>query len=252
MSNESTRVADVTGQDRQRDREARGIRVRPGQNSVAGRPSPPRRRRPAMAALAVILIVGGAAIAGLLAMRLDSRAPVLVLNQDVAVGTKITSSMLSSTDVASDKLMLVPEDQSGEVIGTYARTSLSDGQLLDTSMLTTAAPSASGAVRVGVPLTAGKVPAGLMSGDEVRIVKIGDGNNPPKPLAVGIVLSTEAAKEGGTLGGTESGSSATLLIPQDAADDVIDAAGNNGLGLALIKRGVAIDDADLTTLKSGS
>lgn len=102
MSNESTRVADVSGQDRQRDREARGIRVRQKSDYSGDRPTPPHRRRPALAALAVILIVGGAAIAGLLAMRLDSRTPVLVLNQDVAVGTKITSSMFTSSDVATE------------------------------------------------------------------------------------------------------------------------------------------------------
>ncbi len=60
-------------------------------------------------------------------------------------------------------------DQADSVIGTYSRTGLSSGQLLDTSMLQTEAPFDTGDVRVGVPLTAGRVPADLRSGDQVRI-----------------------------------------------------------------------------------
>ena len=74
---------------------------------TSDRPSPPRRRRPALAAIAVLLIVGGAALAGLLALRLDSREPVLVMTQDVPVGTKITADMLGTTRVASEGLKLI-------------------------------------------------------------------------------------------------------------------------------------------------
>jgi hypothetical protein len=252
MSKDSTRVADVAVQDRQRDRAARGIRSR---NVAAAypndRPSPPRRRRPAMAALAVLLIIGGAALAGLLALRLDSREPVLVLNQDVAVGTRITESMLSTTNVASDTLMLIPENQAGSVIGTFARTSLTRGQLADTSMLTTRSPFGSRQVQVGVPLTTGKVPSGLRSGDEVRLVRIGDGSNSAEPLAVGLVLSVDAREDGGSLS-SGGGSTATILVPGQVSDLVIDAAGNDMLGMALIRRGVAADEANLVSLRPGS
>lgn len=254
MSKDSTRVTEVAVQDRQRDRAARGIRSRNAASSYSNaRPSPPRRRRPAMAALAVLLIIGGAALAGLLALRLDSREPVLVLNQDVAVGTQITRQMLSTTSVASDTLMLVPENQVGSVLGTYSRTALTRGQLVDTSMLTTKAPFGSSQVQVGIPLAAGRVPPGLRSGDEVRLVRLGDGNNGPEPIAVGLVLSTNTSEDGGTLGGGDGGgSSATILVLAESSDLVIDAAGNDLLGMALIRRGVATDEADLVSLRPGS
>lgn len=248
MSKDSTRVAEVAVQDRQRDRAARGIGSRSSSYS-SDRPSPPRRRRPAMAALAVLLIVGGAALAGLLALRLDTREPVLVLNRDVAVGTKITAQMLSTTNVASDTLMLIPEKQAGSVLGTYSREALTRGQLVDTSMLTTRAPFAADQVQVGVPLANGKVPAGLLPGDEVRLVRIGDGSNPPAPLAIGLVLSTAAGEQGGSLGGgAGAGASATLLVPAAISDLVIDAAGNDALGIALIRRGIAAGEANLRPL----
>ena len=43
-----------------------------------------------MIGLAVLLIVGSAAIAGLLAMRIDSRVPVLVAAHEIPVGAQIT------------------------------------------------------------------------------------------------------------------------------------------------------------------
>lgn len=235
-------------QDRQRQRASRGVGTRAGVNGLGGSlPSPPRRRRPALGALAVLLIVGGAALAGLLALRLDSREPVMVLNRDVAVGTQITPDMLSTARVASDGLMLVRESQEKSVIGTYARTSLTRGELLDTSMLVQGAPFNSTAVRVGVPLTPGQVPGDLRSGDQVRIIRISDGTSKATPLAVGLFLESSSTS-GDRFGGSRSSSSATLLVPAAAADAVVDAAGNDKLGLALIKRGVSVEDAGLQTL----
>lgn len=253
MSKDSRRVADVAGQDRQRDREARGIRSRKSASAFSNdRPSPPRRRRPAMAALAVLLIVGGAALAGSLALSLDSRQPVLVANQDIAVGAKITEDMLSTTNVASDKLLLIPGNQVRSVVGTFARTSLTRGQLVDTSVLTTRSPFSTSQVQVGVPLSAGKVPDGLRSGDEVRLVRVGDGSNAAQPLAVGLVLTTFAGDKGGSLGGGGSSSRATILVSADVSDAVIDAAGNDLLGMALIRRGVSAEDANLESLRPPS
>src|SRR5690554_5465304 len=83
-------------QDRQRQRTARGVGGRAA--PAAGPPAPPRRRRPAVALLGVLLIVGGAALAGLLALRMDSRDAVVVLNTDVPAGTVITREMLGQTN----------------------------------------------------------------------------------------------------------------------------------------------------------
>ncbi len=246
MIDEKSSASSSSVHDRQRQRAARGI----SSSSTEQRPtSPPRRRRPALAALAVLLIVGGAALAGLFALRIDSREPVLVLNQDVPVGTEITSDLLSTTDVAGEQLLLVPADQADSVIGTYARTGLSSGQLLDTSMLQTDAPFDTGDVRVGVPLTTGRVPADLRSGDQVRVIRLGDGTTPAAAIAVGLLLDTTSSNAGG-LAGEEGGggSGATLLVPSESADAIVDAAGNDLLGLALVQRGVSAEDAGLQSL----
>jgi hypothetical protein len=200
-----------------------------------------------MAAIAVLLIVGGAALAGLLALRLDSREPVLVLTQDVPVGTEITTDVLGTTRVASEGLSLVPEKQARKVLGTYARSSMSAGQLLEESALTTAEPIGADQAQVGVTLKAGPVPPGLGSGDEVRLIRLGDGSSTVRPIAVGLVLNVGSSEDGGLSGGGRS-TSATLLVPADAADEVIDAAGGEVLGIALVRRGISIEDAQLSVL----
>lgn len=249
MVKESTRSSGVSVHDRQRDRAARGVRSRSATAAMTSdRPSPPRRRRPALAAIAVLLIVGGAALAGLLALRLDSREPVLVMTQDVPVGTKITADMLGTTRVASEGLKLIPESSASIVLDTYARTPLSNGQLLDTTVITEIPPINAEQVQVGVTLKAGQIPVSLRSGDEVRIVRLGEGGGPVQPIAVGLVLSAGTTEEGSGLSGGSSSSSASVLVPARAADAVIDASGNDLLGLALLRRGVAIDDAKLQVL----
>jgi hypothetical protein len=248
MVKESTRESGVSVHDRQRDRAARGVRSRSAAAAQsADRPSPPRRRRPAMAAIAVLLIVGGAALAGLLALRLDSREPVLVLTEDVPVGARITADVLGTTRVASEGLKLIPEKEARTVVGTYARTALSAGQLVDTGVLTTTQPIEAGQVRVGVSLKAGQVPPGVTSGDEVRLVRLGDGTSTVRALATGLVLTVGSTEDGGLSGGGSS-AQATILIPEEAADEVIDAAGNEALGLALVRRGVPVDDVQLQVL----
>ncbi|HET6699591.1 MAG TPA: SAF domain-containing protein [Nocardioidaceae bacterium] len=248
----TTKTSGATRHDQQRVRADRGIRSvsTAALASSRGVPSPPRRRRPALAALAVLLIVGGAVLAALLAIRVDERRPVLVVNRDIAAGTRITQGMLAQTSVASEGLSLIPADRAEVAIGTFARVTIARGQLLDEKMLTTAEPVAEGRAVVGVPLAAGRVPPALRDGDHVRLVRLSDGTEPAVPLATALVLDTSATKAD-SLSGGGGGSVGTLLVPEDAADAVVDAAGNDVLGVALLDRGVPVDEADLETLGPG-
>ena len=142
-------------------------------------PSPPRRRRPALTALAVLLIVGGAALAGLLAVRMDSREPVVVVSQQINVGEQITEDMLQPRNVSGDGLPVIRWDQRKQIIGdAYARQTIYPGQLLQIDLLRSDPPLELDQAQVGVPLTSGKFPSGLRSGDAVRLVRIGDTQRP--------------------------------------------------------------------------
>lgn len=215
-------------------------------------PAPPRRRRPALTALAVLLIVGGAALAGLLAVRMDSRHPVLVVAQPISSGERITAAMLQSRNVSGDGLHTIPVDQADEVVNhLYARQTMYPGQLLQADLMRKTPPLENGQAQVGVPLTSGKYPPGLRSGDAVRLVKIGDSQNPSRALCTGLVLEVTKGKSSG-FGSDAKASVATIVVPQNDADDVVGATGTDTLGIALIGRGVSVDDAQVTDLSGGN
>jgi len=242
----STESVSDAVQDRQRARTARGVGGRAAPS--AARPAPPRRRRPAVALLGVLLIVGGAALAGLLALRMDSRDAVIVVNTDVPAGTEITRDMLGQTNAAIDSDIVVPVDSLASIVGTYARVPLNKGQLLDTTMLVRDNPLEGGRIaEVGVPLVEGRVPDGLDSGDLVRVVRIGEGDTAGQPLALALVTRPPVESGGGGVlggGGESDSSAATLLVPLEVADAIVDAAGNNRIGMSLVDRGVAVTDTD--------
>ncbi|WP_029287084.1 SAF domain-containing protein [Cellulomonas sp. HZM] len=223
--------------DRRRAREARGLA--PAGSAPAGDrlPRAPRERRPLLAVLAVLLIVGGAAVAGLVALRQDSRVPVLALAHDVAAGAQITAGDLTTTQVASEGTRLVLASQQGQVVGSYARVQLSSGQLLDTTMLTTSGLLTPGKVAVGASLGAGRMPAsGLQAGDVVQLVKVADGT--------GTVLVPQARVSsvgGSDSGSTSSGTVVTLIVDAAQAPTVAAVAADGSLAVTLVSRGTATD-----------
>jgi hypothetical protein len=199
-------------------------------------PPPPRERRPMLAALGVLLIVGGAATAGLLALRSDERVPVLVASRDVAAGEMITAELLTTTSVASEGTRLVPAAQEDELIGQYARVSISSGQLMDTAMLTPTAALQPGLVAVGASLASGRVPAsGLEPGDIVNLIAVSDGEG--KVVAEGALVSSFVpADESGAGTGV---STATFIVDQADSPGIaaLNAAGE--LAAVLVERGTA-------------
>jgi hypothetical protein len=219
-----------------------------GSTFASSVPAPPKRRRPALTALAVLLIVGGAALAGLLAVRMDSREPVLVVRADISGGQQITEQMLKSANVSGvDASNSIPVDAMKSILGTYARQTIYKDQLLSTNLLRKDPPLEVDQAQVGVPLTSGKFPPGLRSGDAVRMVRIGDAQSPSRALCTGLVLRVGSSKSGG-FGSDAKTSVATVLVPQAVVDDVLGATGDDQLGIALIGRGIAIDDAEITEL----
>ena len=246
-------MSQTTDQARRRNAgSAASKRGRTGAPATApGIPSPPRRRRPALTALAVLLIVGGAALAGWLALRLDSREPVLVVNQQISAGEKITAEMLSSANVSGDGINVIPRDQADRFIDkVYARQTLYKGQLLTAAQLRKDPPLEADQAQVGVPLTSGKYPPDLRSGDAVRLTRIGDAQNPSTALATGLVLEVTKAKSGGFSSDAKS-AVATILIPQSVSDLVVGATGTDDLGIVIIDRGVALGDEDVRALAPG-
>ncbi len=238
----TTQTTDAANE-RQRAREQRGIRSNQRVRAESTRlPAPPRQRRPALAALAVLLIVGGAAIAALLAMRVDERTPVLVITEPVAAGERIPESAIGTTQVAAEGTRLIPESQLDLVTSRYARVSLQPDQLIDATMLTEQAPLTEGQVAVGAFLGQGFLPAGgLQSGDIVDLVSIATGEG--ETVVEGARVATATAAEGADAqGGT--GSLVTLLVDRADSATVGGLAATSQLVVMLVERGTPFDSGE--------
>ncbi|WP_158542632.1 SAF domain-containing protein [Phytoactinopolyspora halophila] len=231
--------------DRQRTREERGVRSTKGLSGGGGDriPTPPRQRRPALAALAVLLIVGGATVAAILAMRADERVPVLMVQSPVEAGEQITEEHLGTTQVASEGTLLIPASQMDRVVGQYSTVRISEGQLLDTSMLGGSGMLVDGHAAVGASLEIGRYPAsGLRPGDIVDLIAVrSDGGG--EVISQGArVSSVSGGGDGGADSTVSSGIQATFIVPAAERATVASWAANNGLAVAVIERGAAVDD----------
>lgn len=224
-------MADV---DRQRARQERGVgRARAtGQDRI---PPSLRERRPVLAALAVLLIVGGAATAGLLALRADDRVPVLVAARDIAAGEPLTEDALTTVPVAAESTLLVPADRADLLAGQFARLPISAGQLIDTTMLTASSMLTPGHVAVGAALSAGRMPAsGLQPGDVVQLVNVDDPAG--EVLVPDAVISSSRAVGADSTGGT-SGAVVTVIVAEVDGARVATVAAAGDLAIVLVTRG---------------
>jgi SAF domain len=230
----------TTTADRQRTRSGRGTK------GPANRmPAPPRQRRPALAAIAVLLIVGGALIAGLLAIRMDSRVSVIAARETIAPGTRLTQADFKKVQVASDDVSMIGWQYTGKITGTYAKGTIYSGMLVSQDMVTDRTPVGNGRVIVSVLLNPALTPKELAKGDLVQVVRASGSTattsttSGAKDVTRGLVISvTRPTKD--NLGGASSGS-VSLLVPASAGKDVIDASNGSLAGLALISRGNSTD-----------
>jgi hypothetical protein len=180
-----------------------------GPTAPAGRrlPSAPRERKPALAVLAVLLIVGGALAAGLLVVRSGQRVGAIEVTQTVVEGEHIPLSAMSEVMIASDSgLSYVGWQYQSQVPVWYASTTIPPGTVLNNNMLRRTNPLSNvQATDVGLALKDGQVPAGLQVGDTINIYSTQDSASgtgcPGKPgatLALGATVLSAAPSSAGT------------------------------------------------------
>jgi hypothetical protein len=200
-------------------------------------PRPPGRRRPGLAVIAVLLIVLGAAVAGLLALRIDERVPVLVARHQISVGQRIDAGDLSVARMASEGVNVIPADRAADVIGRYASQQIASGRLLDAGMLNTSGLLTPGQAAVGVALQPGRFPAGgLETGDIVQVVRSVDGAG--RVLAGRAVIGSVNDPSEGTFGSGGSNTTVVTVVVSDRlSPDVAAAAMADELSLVLLGRG---------------
>ena len=120
-----------------------------------GAPLPIRQKRPGYAALAMVLIVGLAAVGAYFYSQAGKKVPVVVVTTDVPAGHKIQRGDLSTVQVAGS-MTAIGGANLNSVVGQTAVVELLPNTLLQRSMVTSAPALDSSAAQVGVAVSRGR------------------------------------------------------------------------------------------------
>ncbi|MFJ6798529.1 hypothetical protein [Streptomyces sp. NPDC091268] len=168
-------------------------------------PSTGRERKPALAALAVLLILVGALGATVLVLRAGERIEVVRISQDVPAGKSVTDATMTSVMVADDPAVhYVKWEQRGALTKLQAKTTLVKGTIAIGEMFSEGKGLPDGKAYVGLSLKDGQYPAGLKAGDHVSAYRVG----------------SDSAKPSGSSAGA-GGDTNTLLVRDARVNDVI-------------------------------
>ncbi|TDD37258.1 hypothetical protein E1287_08865 [Actinomadura sp. KC06] len=214
-------------------------------------PSSPRERKPALAALALLLILGGALASAYLVMASGERVSAIRIAQPVAAGQAIPASALEEVQVGDTGIQYLDWTERAKVTRHIAAVPLVKGALLTNSMISPADAPSSGRLIVGLALKPGQFPSGggdtgVSVGRHVMLYAVGGATNGgPRP---GTVLSQDAIVVGmsgddggsGGLGGARLRSEQTnvdVAVPPADAALVTQAASAGTIAVALIPAG---------------
>lgn len=136
-------------------------------------PGAPRERKPALAALAVLLILGGALAVGYLMVNSAKRVAAIEIVQPVGEGQQLTLSDMQQVQVTpSSGLNYVPWSEAQQVTRYFASTNIPAGTLLTSSMAVGSNSLTNGRDVMGLALKDGQLPAGLAQGDHINIYEV--------------------------------------------------------------------------------
>lgn len=189
-------------------------------------PSAPRERKPALAALAVLLVALGAVAAGYLVINAGHRVGAIEVVQEIGQGQQIPASALREVQIASGSdVSYVAWQDAGRVAGVYASTQIPAGTLLTEAMTSSTNNLTAGKVEVGLSLKAGQTPGNLLIGDTVEAFPVGTGSGcssigtsgdsnasaPGVPITTGTIASVSGSA-------STSGTTASVTLAVPSAD----------------------------------
>ncbi|MEV0379998.1 hypothetical protein [Nonomuraea sp. NPDC050643] len=124
-----------------------------------------------MAALAVLLILGGALATTLLVLRSGERVSAIRVTQEVGAGQQFTKEAIEEVKIASEGVDYVTWSQRDEVIKSFAAVTILPGTLLTHQMgLKASSELGPGKATIGLALKPGQMPAGVKQGDRVQVI----------------------------------------------------------------------------------
>ncbi|MGD1223317.1 MULTISPECIES: hypothetical protein [Streptomyces] len=164
-------------------------------------PSAPRERKPALAALAVLLILVGALGATMLVLRAGDRVEVVRVTADIQAGESV-GDHITSVMVADDpSIHYVRWNQRTGLKALKAKSTIYDGTVVIGDMFASRSSLPAGKAVVGLSLKEGQYPADLKSGDIVAAYFVGDSSS-----------SSSSSSSSERSGSSSSGASSTPIV----------------------------------------
>jgi hypothetical protein len=200
-------------------------------------PQVARERKPALAALALLLIAGGALGAAYLVLQNGHRVAAIEVTQQLGAGERIPPAALREVDIAvGGGLGYVPWSQAGQVSQFYAAAAIPPGTLLTNSMVARVNGLATGRAVVGLALKDGQLPDGLQAGDHVNLYQVSDATQ-SCPGTPGSTLASNAVVLGISLPPAATSASAMdvrVALDPSVAGVVTCNAANNNVAVAVL------------------
>ncbi|MEV8594984.1 hypothetical protein [Streptomyces sp. NPDC052012] len=152
-----------------------GRSAAPAQPSVGDRlPTPPRERKPALAALAVLLILVGALGATMLVLQAGDRIEVVKVKNEIQAGESVTDSDVTSVMVAEDaSINYIQWSQLDALKSLKAKTTIYADTVLQGQMFAEKSSLPAGKASVGLALKEGQYPGDIKPGDLVAAYRVG-------------------------------------------------------------------------------
>ncbi|MFI6476803.1 hypothetical protein ACIBH1_02650 [Nonomuraea sp. NPDC050663] len=193
-------------------------------------PVPPRERKPALAALAVLLILGGALASTLLVMRSGERISAIRVTQQIGTGQPIPAEALEEVQIADTGIEYVAWGRRFEVVQTFAAATILPGTLLTSQMTVTASQELGpGKAKVGLALKPGQYPAGLARGDRVQVVYVPGRSSQAQSrvMAASALVHSVSAP-----GRTGSSGQITIIVDSSVSPEILARASSGEIAVA--------------------
>jgi hypothetical protein len=208
----------------------------------AGRrmPSTPRERKPVLAVLAVLLIVGGALAAGALVIKSGQRIGAVEVVQQISQGEHIPSDALEEVQISADSgVGYVSWQFADQVPQFFATMPIPKGTLLNNGMLTKTNALPSDEAEVGLALKDGQVPDNLQAGDTIDVFSTAtsSGGCPGKP---GASLAKDASVISLSASASATGMTDVIVaMDTESVGQVVCNTSNGTAGIAIMPSGAS-------------
>ncbi|PWI11229.1 hypothetical protein DIZ27_07535 [Streptomyces sp. NWU339] len=195
-----------------------GRSAAPAQPSVGDRlPTAPRERKPALAALAVLLILVGALGATMLVLQVGDRIEVVKVTKEIPAGQAVTDSNVTSVLVVEDpEIHYIEWTQLAALKKLKAVSNIPANVVAVGEMFGDEAKVPDGKSVVGLSLKEGQYPAGIETGDTVAAYRVG---------GRGSSSGSDTDEDGGSAGGNSN----SVIVEQARVDSVPKQEGDSGI-----------------------